>query len=115
MKQETFTTLFEYLGRPAKLDISGQVYKAAKNNNIEMRKRSIVSNTYTGLVTEYPKSFLDSFFGKTTNEETTANIYVEIHNQLQEINKKIDNILNALYNYDTTPIHERHQSDDLPF
>jgi hypothetical protein len=118
MKQETFMTLFDYLGRPAKLDIAAQVYSAAKNRGIEMKKRSITSNSYTGLVTEYPESFLDKFFGKTRHDSIEPSVHVIILDKLQNLEKKLNEILDLHYNYNNNYDYNKKiatSDNELPF
>ena len=56
-------SLFDYLGRPAGSELGQRVAAAASQNKIKFETREVSTNTYTGKIMLYPKSFLDQFFG----------------------------------------------------
>jgi hypothetical protein len=61
MEKETYS-LFEYLGKPAGLELGKKVFEAAKQLKIKVTSQEIVNKKYTGKVLTYPKSFLDIYF-----------------------------------------------------
>ena len=55
-------SLYDYLGRPAGSELGQRVAAAAAQNKIKFETREVSTNTYTGKIMLYPKSFLDQFF-----------------------------------------------------
>lgn len=55
-------SLFEYLGKPAGLEVGKQVYAAAKAKGIKPDTREVKNPKYTGKVLVYPVEFLDEYF-----------------------------------------------------
>jgi len=58
-------SLFDYLKKPAGVELGNKVYKAAKKTNIPVTTREVHTKTYSGKVMLYPKEFLDTFFNET--------------------------------------------------
>jgi hypothetical protein len=55
-------SLFDYLGKPAGIELGDKVYKAAKASQVPTSIREVHTKTYSGKVMLYPKEFLDSYF-----------------------------------------------------
>jgi hypothetical protein len=55
-------SLFDYLGKAAGKELGAQVANAAARQSITTVLRYVSTETYTGNVNLYPKSFLDSYF-----------------------------------------------------
>ncbi len=58
-------SLFDYLGRPAGAELGLKVNKEAKRMGISYRTKHISNPKWSGNVHCYPRTFLDSYFGKT--------------------------------------------------
>lgn len=59
-------SLFDYLGRPAGAELGLKVNKEAKRMGVSYRTKYVSNPKWKGNVHCYPKSFLDIYFGKTT-------------------------------------------------
>jgi hypothetical protein len=57
-------SLFDYLGKPAGVELGDKVYKSAKASKISTSIRNVHTKNYSGKVMLYPKEFLDSYFNK---------------------------------------------------
>ena len=67
-------SLFDYLGKAAGKELGAQVANAAVKQRIPSMLRYISTETYTGNVNLYPKSFLDSYFNpKPESEKNKSN------------------------------------------
>ena len=71
MKQEEqFMSLYDYLGHAAGVKLGGEVFQAAKAADQPTKIREVSNSKYTGEITLYTRSFLDSYFTKPqTNNE----------------------------------------------
>ena len=61
-------SLYDYLGKAAGPELGKAVWNAAKANKIKPEEKVVSTKTYSGRILVYPKSFLDSYFGKTTTK-----------------------------------------------
>lgn len=57
-----YLSLYDYLGKPAGIELGKEVKIAADQQNIHLQTREISNPSYTGTVCLYPKSFLDFYF-----------------------------------------------------
>lgn len=55
-------SLFDHLGSPAGSKLGAQVYKEAKDKNIDVETRLISTRNYKGEVMLYPETFLLEYF-----------------------------------------------------
>ena len=58
----SMVSLFDYLGHAAGKNLGREVAVQAIKNNIPTQTRQVSNKKYTGLVTLYPKFFLEQFF-----------------------------------------------------
>jgi len=61
-------SLYEYLGHPAGSDLGKTVAEVATAKRVEITSHEVSTARYTGRILKYPKSFLDEYFGKTTEK-----------------------------------------------
>lgn len=63
-KSNKLMSLFDYLGRPAGLDLGNRVYKSAKEHGLmnKLEERQVKTKYYEGKVMLYPEWFLDKYF-----------------------------------------------------
>lgn len=59
-------SLYDYLGKPAGSELGIKVNEAAKKQGVRYNFKEIDNPKYKGKIMIYPKSFLDDYFGKTT-------------------------------------------------
>lgn len=73
MTQELiFSSLYEFLGKPAGKELGAQVYEAAKGMGVTTRTREISNPKYTGKVVLYPQRFLYSYFNQDPLDTATT-------------------------------------------
>ena len=66
---EEYQSLYDFRGYAAsKKGDAKRVYEEAKRRGIEVKSRSVDIPTYKGSVMLYPKSFLQSYFNKSTEQ-----------------------------------------------
>ena len=67
-----YLSLFEYLNHAAGSELGKKVNKASMRMGIKHKIKHVDNPKYKGKIMMYPKSFLDSYFGKTNEgwEET---------------------------------------------
>jgi len=65
-----YLSLYDYLGKPAGMELGGEVARAAHEAKIPTQKRQISNPKYTGQVHLYPKDFLDFYFEKPEENHT---------------------------------------------
>ena len=61
-------SLFDYLKKPAGPELGKQVALAAMNEKIHIESKQVSNPKYKGNILMYPKSWLDNYFNKPTNE-----------------------------------------------
>jgi hypothetical protein len=59
---EEYLSLYDFLGKPAGSDLGKQVAAAASAKKIKINERQVTTNTYSGKILTYPKSFLVEYF-----------------------------------------------------
>lgn len=59
-----YQSLFEYLGKPAGIELGKQVYAEAKRRRVKVSPRQVNTRKYKGTIITYPVSFLDNYFAK---------------------------------------------------
>ncbi len=67
---DIYLSLYDYLGKPAGIDLGTKVYKEACHQNQKVTTREISSKTYTGKVMLYKKDFLEQYFTSSFNNDT---------------------------------------------
>jgi predicted ribosome quality control (RQC) complex YloA/Tae2 family protein len=112
---EQFLSLYEYKGTPSKMTGLGKlVYDAAKAQGIQIRYKDLPEENqreeYKRIAT-YPTSFLDSYFGRETQQPTGSNELQQILQRLQQLEAKFDEVIKKL-----EPTPTKLEDDyDLPF
>ena len=59
-------SLYDYLGHPAGKELGGKINKEAKRMGVSYRTKYVSNPKWKGNVHCYPRNFLDTYFGKTT-------------------------------------------------
>ena len=59
---EEYLSLYDFLKKPAGPALGKQVAAAATAKNIKIHERQVTTNTYSGKILTYPKSFLAEYF-----------------------------------------------------
>jgi len=71
MEQEgNYMSLFDFLGKPAGMELGREVSNEAIRRKINIGKREISNKAYTGNVHLYPEEFLKEYFGTKIPEST---------------------------------------------
>jgi len=65
----TLHSLYDYLGRAAGRKLGREVNESAKRRCIPTNTRQVSNPKYEGVVSLYPKWFLDEYFGKEDDDE----------------------------------------------
>ena len=65
----TLHSLYDYLGRAAGRKLGREVNESAKRRCIPTNTRQVSNPKYEGVVSLYPKWFLDEFFKKEDDDE----------------------------------------------
>jgi hypothetical protein len=73
-KKDEMYSLYDYLGKAAGPDLGAAVWQAAKAAKIKPEEKEVHTKTYSGKILMYPKSFLNSYFGKKTNKVETDDL-----------------------------------------
>ena len=60
----TLMSLYDYLGRAAGIKLGKEVNETAQRRSIPINTRQVSNPKYEGIVSLYPKWFLDEYFGK---------------------------------------------------
>jgi|TARA_R110002124_G_scaffold284332_1_gene461419 hypothetical protein len=60
--EEKMMSLFDYLNKPAGMDLGGKVYATAKKANIPIVSKEVKTKNYEGQVMMYPEKFLQEYF-----------------------------------------------------
>ena len=61
---ENYMSLYDFLGKPAGMNLGQQVCDEATRKNIKMLPREVSTKNYTGKVMTYPEMFLKEYFNK---------------------------------------------------
>ena len=64
MENNKMLSLFDYLGHPAGSNLGKQVAAVANKLKVPINIREVETKTYKGKILLYPKSFLDVYFNK---------------------------------------------------
>lgn len=67
MEDNSYVSLYDYLGKAAGPELGKEVYHAAKKIRIPVESRYVANNVYTGNVMLYPQAFLQMYFNQNTN------------------------------------------------
>ena len=59
-----YMSLFDFLGKPAGMELGQKVCGEALRQKIKMEQREISTKNYTGKVMLYPEAFLKEYFGR---------------------------------------------------
>ena len=62
-------SLYDYLGRAAGIKLGREVNENAQCRSIPINTRQVSNPKYEGIVSLYPKWFLDEYFGKEDDDE----------------------------------------------
>lgn len=65
----TLMSLYDYLGRAAGIKLGREVNESAQRRSIPINTRQVSNPKYEGVVSLYPKWFLDEYFGKEDDDE----------------------------------------------
>lgn len=65
----TLMSLYDYLGRAAGIKLGREVNENAQRRSIPINTRQVSNPKYEGVVSLYPKWFLDEYFGKENDDE----------------------------------------------
>ena len=68
---EEMLSLFDYLGKPAGSELGKQVAAAAAVDKIKFNVKYVSNPKYKGDILMYPKTWLDNYFNKTTQNYET--------------------------------------------
>ena len=60
--EQKMMSLFDYLNKPAGMDLGGKVYATAKKANIPIVTKEVKTKNYEGQVMMYPVEFLTEYF-----------------------------------------------------
>lgn len=71
---EEMLSLYDYLHKAAGPQLGKEVYIAAVTNNIPTAIKTVSNPVYSGKIQMYPKSFLDNYFNKTTQNYETDDL-----------------------------------------
>tara|TARA_R110000824_G_scaffold15193_5_gene64035 strand:+ start:241 stop:462 length:222 start_codon:yes stop_codon:yes gene_type:complete len=65
--QEKMMSLFEYLKKPAGMELGRKVYTAAREAKIPVVTKEVKTKNYEGQVMMYPAEFLQEYFSNMQN------------------------------------------------
>ena len=119
--EETYLSLFEYLGKgSAGSNIGREVTAEAVKQGIEFKWKMLPKEMQKPEYTQvqlYPLSFLDEYFATKVEFDTTPIVrrsnLIEIESRLKELETQIEKLTKQL-NTNVTNSNEYHD-DDLPF
>lgn len=74
-------SLYDYLGHPAGSELGNKVNKEAKRKGVTYRTKYVSNPKFSGNVHCYPRTFLDLYFGKTT-EPPKSNYLDDLDDEL---------------------------------
>ena len=118
---EEYISLYDYTGQGAK-GIGKQVYETAKEKNIRVIYENLPEDKVTGEYTKvatYPKTFLDEYFGKTTEvvQPDAAGVIINefraLYNRIETLETQVAELTKKLETNVTNS--NEHDDDDLPF
>ena len=118
--EETYISLFEYLGKGSGgTNIGREVTAEAVKRGIEIKWRMLPKEAQKPEYTQvqlYPISFLDEYFATKPEMDLTPIVrrsaLVQIHQRLEELESKFKLLLNKL---ETNVTNSNEYDDDLPF
>ena len=62
MENSKYLSLYDFLGKPAGMELGAKVAAAASKSKLKLETREVSNPKYTGKVLLYPKDFLEAFF-----------------------------------------------------
>ena len=62
MENREYLSLYDFLGKPAGMEMGRKVATYASKSKIQLETREVSNPNYTGKVLLYPKDFLEAFF-----------------------------------------------------
>ena len=62
MENRKYLSVYDFLGKPAGIELGRKVAAAASKSNLKLETREVSNPSYTGKVLLYPKDFLEAFF-----------------------------------------------------
>ena len=62
MENREYLSLYDFLGKPAGMELGAKVAAAASKIKLKLETREVSNPKYTGKVHLYPKDFLEAFF-----------------------------------------------------
>ena len=62
MENRKYLSLYDFLGKPAGMELGRKVAISASKSNLKLETREVSNPSYTGKVLLYPKDFLEAFF-----------------------------------------------------
>ena len=70
--QSNYLSLFDYLGKPAGVELGKLVYNESRKLKVRIETRHVENPKYKGTVMLYPKTFLDQYF---SDNKVEYNVY----------------------------------------
>lgn len=68
LTNDTYVSLFDFLGRPAGIELGTKVYKESCRRNEKTKIRNISNKKYTGKIMLYRQEFLEQYFTLPNND-----------------------------------------------
>ena len=68
----TLHSLYDYLGHAAGVKLGREVNETAQRRSIPINTRQVSNPKYEGIVSLYPKWFLDEYFGNSQEEDDNS-------------------------------------------
>ena len=62
MENREYLSLYDFLGKPAGMELGRKVAIYASKSKIQLETREVSNPKFTGTVLLYPKDFLEAFF-----------------------------------------------------
>ena len=62
MENRKYLSLYDFLGKPAGMELGRKVAAAASKSKLKLETREVSNPKFTGTVLLYPKDFLEAFF-----------------------------------------------------
>jgi hypothetical protein len=62
MENREYLSLYDFLGKPAGMELGRKVAIYASKSKIQLETREVSNPKFTGAVLLYPKDFLEAFF-----------------------------------------------------
>jgi len=115
---DQYVSLYDYRGQTSRETGLGQkVYEAAKEKGVHVIYHDLPedrSKPEYNRVATYPKSFLDEYFGKSTDTNASTVSIEDVYRKLVELKEQFDQLISKLET-NVTNSNEPIDDDDLPF